>query len=373
MRDTGTGSCNDLLFNIRIRVNLTAMNFQKASVFLLGVITLGLVSLALYFAKPVLMPLVIAVLFSFVLGPAVRFLQKLHIPKLLAVIIVILMIIALFFLLGVFVYTSFNSFVRVFPKYQLKLQELLNGISAGISERFDISTNIFEDIDWPVTIRGYLLSFSGTFFEFLKGLFIITIFLIFLLLEQSFLRNKLEKAFLATTSMKIDIISEHINIQIGKYMSVKLLISAVTGILIWLSLTIIGMDFPVVWGFLGFLLNFIPSIGSTVHFIITGLMGFVQFYPDSMGRFIAVVACMLAIQSIVGNIIDPRLQGHRLDLSPFLVLFSLIFWGWLWGPIGMLLATPLTVAIKIVCENIPVLQPVSILMGKGTENNIKAN
>lgn len=75
------------------------------------------------------------------------------------------------------------------------------------------------------------------------------------------------------------------------------------------------------------------------------------------------------IQNIIGNFIDPRLQGHRLDLSPFLVLFSLIVWGWLWGAVGMLLATPLTVAAKIVCDNVPALTPVGVLMGKGLGRN----
>jgi len=94
-------------------------------------------------------------------------------------------------------------------------------------------------------------------------------------------------------------------------------------------------------------------------------MGFVQFYPESPGRIFAIIISMALIQNIIGSFFDPRLQGHRLDISPFIVLFSLIVWGWLWGAIGMLLATPIMVAVKIVCDNIPALNPIGVMMGKG--------
>ena len=130
------------------------------------------------------------------------------------------------------------------------------------------------------------------------------------------------------------------------------------------------MDFALIWGVLAFLLNFVPNIGSLIVMIVTILMGFIQFYP-SAGRVMAVIISMIIIQITMGNIIDPRLQGHRLDLSPFLILVSLIFCGWLWGIVGMFLAVPLMVVIKIICENIPVLKPVFVLMGSGKDRKIR--
>ena len=311
------------------------------------------------------MPLVIAMLFAFVLGPAVEFFNKRRVPRPISIGGIIIVIIGFFFLIGLFFYTSFQSFVRVFPRYLNQFQELFAELSSGLTERLELPTGLLENIDWSSMVRGYLLSVSGTFVEFLSGLFIVTIFLIFLLLERPFLHQKLEAAFEAATSSKIGQIIEHVNCQIGRYLTIKLLISVVTGVVIWLTLVIIGLDFPIVWGFAGFLFNFVPSVGSTVHFFLVSAMGFVQFYPSSPGKIAAVALAMFSIQTIIGSILDPRLQGHRLDLSPFLVLFSLIVWGWLWGVVGMLLATPIMVAVKIVCENIPALNSVGVLMGKG--------
>jgi AI-2 transport protein TqsA len=341
------------------------MNLQKVTVLLLAIIAVGFFALAVDFAQPVLMPLVIALLFSFVFAPAIEFLHKLKMPRGVAIGIVILGILGMFFLIGLFFYTSFQSFVRVLPRYQNKLMELFQSLSLALSERLGLPTGVLDDIDWDTMIRGSLINVSGTFIEFAKGLFVVTIFLIFLLLEHPYLEHKLQSAFAEATSDKIGHIISHINQQIGRYLSVKLIISTATGFIIWLTLLIIGMDFPIVWGFVGFLLNFVPNIGSTLHFVIVSAMGFVQFYPEAPGKIVAVVLSMALTQNIIGNFIDPRLQGHRLDISPFLVLFSLIVWGWLWGAVGMLLATPLTVAMKITCDNIPALTPVGVLMGKG--------
>ena len=341
------------------------MNLQRTSVIILAAIAIGLFSVALDYAQPVFMPLVIAVLVSWILAPAVMFLNRFGVPKAVAIVLLILIILGVFFLVGLFFYNSIQSFMRSFPEYQARLQEILDSISEALNVRFGVSPALLDDIDWTNMVRGYLLSLSGGFLDFVTSLFIVTIFLIFLLLELPYLKTKLESAFESRTSETIGLIIEHINQQIGRYLTLKLLISAATGFFIWLSLRIIGMEFPVIWGFAGFVLNFIPNIGSTVHFFITSLMGAIQFLPDHLGKAVAVAVAMLTIQTIIGNILDPRLQGHRLDISPFLILFSLIFWGWLWGAVGMLLATPITVSIRIICDNVPSLKPISLLMGKG--------
>ena len=158
------------------------MNFQKVSVLILAIIAVGLFAVALDFAQPVLMPLIIALLFSFVFAPAIEFLHRLKIPRAVAIVIVILGILGVFFLIGLFFYTSFQSFVRYFPKYQNKFQDLFQSLTLFLSERLGLPTGVFDEIDWDTMIRGSLINVSGTFIEFAKGLFVITIFLVFLLL-----------------------------------------------------------------------------------------------------------------------------------------------------------------------------------------------
>jgi predicted PurR-regulated permease PerM len=150
--------------------------------------------------------------------------------------------------------------------------------------------------------------------------------------------------------------------QVTRYLSIKFFVSLATGICITLGLKIIGMDFPVVWGVISFILNFIPSIGSIAAVIGMSLFGLMQFWPLP-GPIIGVIAVGTGTNMIIGNVLEPKIQGDNLGLSPFVILVSLLAWGWLWGFVGLILAVPMTVVVKILCENIPVLEPVSVILG----------
>jgi AI-2 transport protein TqsA len=142
------------------------------------------------------------------------------------------------------------------------------------------------------------------------------------------------------------------------------MISVVTGFLVWLTLSLIGQDLAPLWGLLAFLLNYIPNLGSFFIMAATMTLGLIQFYPE-WNRVAAVWITMPVIQIIMGNILDPQLQGDQLDLSPLVILISLVVWGWIWGVTGMFLAVPLTVGLKIVLAHIRSLKPVAVMMGSG--------
>jgi predicted PurR-regulated permease PerM len=340
------------------------MQYSGVATGLLAVIAVIMLGAVLKVASAILLPLVIAVFLSFIAAPIVNFLDRPHIPRILAIIVVILILFGVIFLVFLFLQTSINSLIREYPKYAARFVELNQQFSRSMSTRFDIQINLSEDINWQGALRGYLVRLSGSFMQFISSFVIVLIFLIFLLLEKPFLKYKLAKAFGEETGRHIGRIIEHINEQVGRYINLKFFISLATGTVVYFLLKIIGMDFALVWGVLAFLLNFIPSIGSAVVMTVTITMGVVQFYPD-MGKIVAVIISMTGTQFLIGNIIDPRLQGQRLDLSPFLILFSLIFWGWIWGPVGMFLAVPITVVIQIVCFNLAPLRPISVLMSGG--------
>ncbi len=134
--------------------------------------------------------------------------------------------------------------------------------------------------------------------------------------------------------------------------------------LVWLVLVVAKVDFPMTWAVFTFLLNFIPTVGSVIATVPPVLVALVQFYPGFWPAAIVLIL-LLAIQQTMGSFIEPKLMGNSLNLSPVVILLSLVFWGWLWGIVGALLSVPIAAAIKIVCENIDALKPVSVLMGAG--------
>ncbi|HDL18350.1 MAG TPA: AI-2E family transporter [Bacteroidetes bacterium] len=140
----------------------------------------------------------------------------------------------------------------------------------------------------------------------------------------------------------------------------KTLISLATGLIATIILIVFGVDFAVVWGMLTFLLNYIPNIGSIIATAPPILVAFLQF--DSFLRPLWITVLLLLVQMAMGNIIEPKFMGKSLDLSPLVVILFLIFWGFLWGIVGMILAVPIAATIKIVTANFPALRPVSVLM-----------
>lgn len=340
------------------------MRVTAVSTGLLGVIAIIMLGAVLKMASSILLPLFIAIFLSFIIAPLVNLLDKLHIPRVLALMMVLLVLFGVMFLVFLFLQTSVNSFIKEYPKYAARYVEISSQIEAMVLERFDVSFDFSTDINWQGALRDYLVSVSSSLINFFSSLILIIIFLIFLLLEKPLFKHKLARAFDEETGRQIGRIIEHINQQVGRYINLKFFISLATGILVWFFLLVIGVDFPLVWGVLAFLLNFIPSIGSFILIVITITMGVVQFYPN-MGKIAAVAISMIATQVTIGNFLDPRLQGRRLNISPLLILFSLIFWGWIWGVIGMFLSVPITVVIQITCENVPALRPIAVMMESG--------
>ena len=312
------------------------------------------------------MPLAIAILLFFVFSPLVEMLERLRIPRFFSILLVILIFSGTFYLIGLFMYTSIKSFVVQLPKYQARMTTLIMEISKTLFERFSINPTVVKDINWTKALQGSLLSVSNSLMGIISNLLIITLFLVFLLVEKDRFQNKIRQAFHISMSDRIYLVMRHINEQIGRYLSVKFVISLATGLLIYISLVTLHLDFPVLWASMAIFLNFIPNLGSAFIVFIISLMSFLQFFPEPK-PILLVTGSVIAIQITLGNIIDPHLQGRRLNLSPFLILVGLLVWGWLWGIVGMFLAVPIMAIIKIICENVPQLKPVAILMGSGKE------
>lgn len=333
---------------------------QSILVTLLGVLTLIAAGGVLYVAQAVFLPLIVAWLLSYILGPVVSFLEKRRIPPALSVMLVMILLICFFYLTVVFVYGRIWRLVNAYPDYA----ERLNEVIAVFSDKWQMDYNPFKQLDWVSNIGSTLVAASGTAMTFISRLIMVLIFLVFLLLGKPHFEDKVRRAFSEEPADNLIHILGSISSQIGQYLSLQFLISLITGVLVWGALRIIGVDFPITWGALAFLLNFIPTLGSIIASIPPVMLALVQFYPSLPPVVITAIA-ILAIQMTVGNVLAPKMMGDRLNLSPVVVLLSLVFWGWLWGPVGALLSVPLAAAMKIVCENIEGLKPIAIMMSSG--------
>lgn len=325
---------------------------------LLGIITLVTVGFALYVTRPVVLPLVIAWLLFYVLSPVLSFLKRHRVSNALAVLAVVFLMLALVYLGGRFFFDRVNEFVAEYSTYQAKFLELVR----NLTEKLDLKPGSLGEFRWTNAIGMRLAGLAGSFVTFLGKTVLVMIFLVFLLLSQGQLERKIHYAFSEQRAGKVSRAIEEISRQIGRYLTIKLLVSLSTGVIMWFALKLIGVDFAVTWGAFAFFLNFIPNVGSIIACVPPILVALLQNYPNAWPCLLTAIV-LGAIQTAFGNFIEPKLQGDRLKLSPVVVLFSLVFWGWLWGVVGMLVSVPIAAAIKITCQNVEPLRPISVFMG----------
>lgn len=339
------------------------MKIRLNTVFL-GILTVIALGSVLHVMQLVFLPLVIAVLISFILTPLVTHFNK-KISRTLAVLLVIIILMVVLYVIGWFFYTSITSFISVLGYYQDRFSIIIN----ELVHRYDLPEDILEIMEFSGSLRTGVYNISISFVNFAGQLIIVLFFVVFMLLENPLSERKMHMAFpKLSVQGRLAVIIKKISSQIARYLTVKLGISMATGLLVAVCLYFIGLDFYLMWGFLAVLFNFIPNIGSTIIMLATILMSFIQFYPE-WNPILATLITMPIIQMVLGNFLDPKLQGNQLDLSPVIILVSLVFWGWIWGIPGMFLAVPLAEAIKIICANIEALQPVSVLMSSGKALN----
>ncbi|MGE4490486.1 MAG: AI-2E family transporter [Kiritimatiellales bacterium] len=336
------------------------MQNQRVLIPLIGIIALVAVGFVLKTAQTVVLPLIIAWLLSYIFAPVVNFLAKRKVPTGAAVLAVLVLLIGFFYLIGIFVQTRVMGFIARYDEYAAQLTQ----ISSDVMLRFHIPDNYLQQFDWAGQIGQRLVALSGSFVSVMSTMGMILIFLVFMLLGKPYTQHKIEKAFPAHQAQRITAVTNSITGQISRYLFIKLMVSAITGFLVWLLLVIMHVDFPVTWAVFTFLLNFVPMVGSAIATVPPVLIALVQFYPAFWPAVIVLLGLFL-IQQLMGSFIEPNLMGDSLNLSPVVILLSLVFWGWLWGITGALLSVPIASAIKIVCENIEMLRPISVLMGSG--------
>lgn len=310
-------------------------------------------------AQSVLVSFLLAIFFAIIGTPPVLWLERKRIPSVLAVLLVLSGMIIILLIVGAIVGASINGFYAELPVYQTLLEEQVLAFHAFLVTKGikGMDKVLLEYIN-PVAVINLTAQLFSGLSSALSNIVLILLTVAFILFEASSFPVKL-RSVLGDPWQVFPQFTRFVS-DIERYMVIKTLISLATGILIGTWLFILGVDFPILWGFLAFLLNYVPNIGSILAAIPAVLLALIQL---GMGSAVMAAAGYIAVNLILGNMIEPKLMGRRLGLSTLVVFFSLIFWGSLLGPVGMALCIPLTMSLKFACENNKDTQWIAVLLG----------
>ncbi len=315
-------------------------------------------------AESIVVPFLLSVFISIIALPPLVWLQQKKIPKGIALGIIILSFLIFIFLIGLLIGTSINDFSSRLPLYEEKLQNQTQEILSWLKDKKIVESD-FQIDSWfnPAVI----LNIVGDVFNQVSNLFtngfLILLIVVFILLEAASLPAKIKKMF-ANPDASLSRIQSVIK-NINKYIALKTVLNLCNALLATIFLFIMGVDYYLLWGLLAFLLNYIPTIGSFFALLPPALLALIQF---GIVEAIVVVIVFVIINTLIGNIIEPRFMGKGLGLSTLVVFLSLIFWGWVLGPVGMLLSVPLTITIKIALDSSEETRWLAILLGSDETN-----
>lgn len=295
-----------------------------------------------------LVPIISAVLLTLVLAPGVVFLMRKRMPKGLAILLVTLLVIAAGVGVGIVVGDSLVGFTRELPARVRGLEEVkakLFDVLVRFGVQVPTEDNPLDSALDTRRIMGLFGEILGAVRSLVANGFIIVMLVVFGLLQIGRTRTMVDQA-LGPDSKVHDVLRRYSG-EVFVYLRVKSLMSLGTGIGVGIALTILGIDYAVLWGLLAFLLNFIPNIGSLIAAIPPVALGLLDYGP---GRAIVVAVCIVSINVAFSNVLEPRLMGRSFGISPWMVFVALLFWAYVLGPVGMILAIPLTVALKLGLE-----------------------
>jgi len=321
----------------------------------------------LSYGKNLIMPFILALFIWLLIKEIKKGMNKIGFVRrkfpswLLSVIASVFMFLVLGFVTELLVY-NIKALSHSSATYTANLDKMAN----MLNDTFNINLrSLLGDYATDLDFASILTTVINSLTDILGNAFLIALYVLFLLIEESVFSVKLKAIFPESDRFdRVDGIIREIENAVTDYIGLKTLVSLVTGVLSYIVLLILGIDSPVFWAFLIFLLNFIPTIGSLIATLFPAIYALLQF--GELTPFILVLSLVGLVQVIVGNILEPKIMGNALNISSLVAILSLSFWGWLWGITGMILSIPITVMIVIVFARFPETRPIAILLsGKG--------
>ena len=325
-------------------------------VIMLGMLVIILTGIR--FAADIIVPFILALFLAVILNPLVQLLVRCRVPRVLAISLLIGLIVMLAVVLLASLGTSLNELARTLPQYRTYLYEPMQTIAPWL-QRLGFTVSVVElnkYID-PNAVMTLVTSLLTQLSNAMSSIFLLLLTVVFMLLEVPQLPAKLQQ-LMSRPVEGMGAIQRAID-SVSHYLVLKTAISLVTGLVVWGMLVLLDVRFAFMWGLLAFALNYIPNIGSVLAAIPPILQGLVF---GGLYEALVVLAGYLIVNLVFGNILEPRIMGRGLGLSTLVVFLSLIFWGWLLGPVGMLLSVPLTIIVKIALEQTSGGQSIAFLL-----------
>jgi len=318
-------------------------------------------------SAPLIVPFLLSVFIAVICFPLMCKFQQVGLSKALSLTLVMLLLMSIGVALTLLIGSSLTDFSRMMPEYQQKISAEWADVLQWLSDHgFFITETIKEMID-PAAAVGLLTSILKGFGNVLTNSFLIILTVVFILIEAAGLTQKflimhgIDSSQEASDKKDIPQTFSQVFVEkLRNYMSMKTIISMVTGVVIGVALWLIGVDYPVLWGVLAFILNFVPNIGSIIAAVPAVMLTIVQlgFTPALL-----VAAVYVVVNIIIGSVVEPKYMGKGIGLSTLVVFVSLVFWGWVLGPVGMLLSVPLTITVKLALDSKPETQWLGHLLG----------
>lgn len=331
---------------------------------LLIVTCLTIIIAAMKAAAPILVTLLLSIFITIICEPPVVWMRSKGVPNIFAILAILLAIIVVWVLLVIYVGASVNDFTKSLPDYENKWSVLLKQLSTwaaqfGIEFKADQIKTYLD----PGMAMNFVSKTFASLSDALANAFVILLIVIFMLMEATSLPMKITAAFGQDAKKALGKMSEVAH-GVNRYLAIKTVVSLVTGAVIAVWLAILGLDYPLLWGLLAFMLNYVPNIGSIIAAVPAVLLALIQL---DLSSTLLVAAGYMTTNIVMGNVVEPRIMGRGVGLSTLVVFLSLIIWGWVLGPIGMLLSVPLSMVIKIVLDSNDQTRWLAILLGSESE------
>lgn len=320
----------------------------------------------------ILIPFVLAGFFSILFKPFVQTLRAKRVPMVICLLLVLLISGSALWIVYIIVSAGIGAFQERSLYYSQQLQTVLTSVNEAVSpmlRRAKIKTLTWGDIVSAERVTSFATSQLTAIVSVLSDGFMVLLYLVFMLLGHETFPAKVRAAFPDERGTMVLALFRTLNTKVRKYLIVKTGFNLLNGLVTWAILELFGVDFAPLIGLLAFVFHYIPNIGSIISTVIPALLFLLQ--TMDVAQVALLTAVLTVAHNLIGNTIEPKIMGDRLDLSPVVVLFALIFWGWMWGIVGMVLSIPIMAVTKALLGSVESTRPLAVLLGSGEPTTVE--